>query len=90
MVTKSDRPLDVAVSGRRRRLGRHVRAMKRMLKGRTDIDAVTRTMLLGLTAAWDQIEESNQGVNSIPAISKELREIWFKIAPTDSIDELWT
>jgi hypothetical protein len=47
-------------------------------------------MLLGLTAAWDQIEESNQAINSIPAISKELREIWFKIAPTDSIDELWT
>ena len=90
MEIKKDKALDVAVSGRRRRSGRHVRAMKRMLKGRTDIDAVTRTMLLGLTAAWDQIEESNQGINSIPAISKELREIWSKIAPSDSIDELWT
>ena len=75
MVTKSDRPLDVAVSGRRRKSGRHVRAMKRMLKGRTDIDAVTRTMLLGLTAAWDKIEETNQAINTIPAISKELRVV---------------
>jgi hypothetical protein len=90
MEIKLDRPLNAAVNGRRRKSGRHVRAMKRMLKNRTDIDAVTRTMLLGLTAAWDQIEESNQGINSIPAISKELREIWFKIAPTDSIDELWS
>ena len=90
MEIKSDRPLNAAVNGRRRKSGRHVKAMKRMLKNRTDIDAVTRTMLLGLTAAWDQIEESNQGINSIPAISKELREIWFKIAPTDSIDELWS
>lgn len=84
-----EKPLDVAVTGRRRRSGRHVRAMKRMLKGRTDIDAVTRTMLLGLTSAWDKIEETNQAINTIPAISKELREIWFKIAPADSIDELW-
>ena len=64
--------------------------MKRMLRGRTDIDAVTIAMLLGLSSAWDKIEESNQNLHSIPAISKELREIWFKIAPTDSVDDLWT
>ena len=90
MATKKEKPSDLAVSGRRRRGGRHTRAMKRMLRGRTDIDAVTVTMLLGLSTAWDKIEESSQNLHSIPSISKELREIWFKIAPTDSVDDLWT
>ncbi len=89
LATDLEKPLSAAVTGRRRKTGRHVRSMKRMLKGRTDIDAVTRTMLLGLSTAWDKIEETGQSINTIPAISKELREVWFKIAPTDSIDDLW-
>lgn len=63
--------------------------MRRMLKGRTDIDAVTRTILMGLSMAWDKIEETGQNISTVPSISKELREVWFKIAPSDSIDELW-
>jgi hypothetical protein len=60
-----------------------------MLKGRYDIDAVTRSTLLGLVTAWDVIEETGKGIQSIPAISKELREIWSKLAPVDAFEDLW-
>jgi len=88
LETDSEKPLNAVGSGRRKS-GSHVRAMRRMLKGRTDIDAVTRTILMGLSMAWDKIEETGQNISTVPSISKELREVWFKIAPSDSIDELW-
>lgn len=88
METKNVKPSDTAGAGRKRS-GRHTRAMKRMLRGRTDIDAVTRSTLLGLVSAWDLIEETGKGIQSIPAISKELREIWSKLAPSDSLEDLW-
>lgn len=88
MEIENARPSDAAGAGRKRS-GRHTRAMKRMLKGRTDIDAVTRSTLLGLVSAWDLIEHSGKNIQSIPAISKELREIWSKLAPADSLEDLW-
>jgi len=89
LATKNGKPSDAVKTGRKRS-GRHTRAMRRMLKGRTDIDAVTRSTLLGLVSAWDLIEETGKGIQSIPAISKELREIWSKLAPTDSLEDLWS
>jgi hypothetical protein len=88
LATKNEKPSDAVKTGRKRS-GRHTRAMRRMLKGRYDIDAVTRSTLLGLVTAWDLIEETGKGIQSIPAISKELREIWSKLAPVDTFEDLW-
>lgn len=88
METKNGKPSDAVKTGRKRS-GRHTRAMRRMLKGRYDIDAVTRSTLLGLVTAWDVIEQTGKGIQSIPAISKELREIWSKLAPVDAFEDLW-
>lgn len=88
MATKNEKPSGAVAPGRRKS-GRHTRSMRKMLKGRTDIDAVTRSTLLGLVSAWDLIEETGKGIQSIPAISKELREIWSKLAPSESIEDLW-
>jgi len=89
MAIENEKPSDAAVAGRRK-TGRHTRALKRMLKGRTDIDALTKSTLIGLTSAWDRIEESGNNISSVPAISKELREIWAKLAPADSFEDIWT
>ena len=89
MAIENEKPSDAAVTGRRK-TGRHTRALRRMLKGRTDIDALTKSTLMGLTSAWDRIEESGNNISSVPAISKELREIWAKLAPAESIEDLWT
>jgi hypothetical protein len=89
MAIENEKPSDVAVTGRRKS-GRHTRALKRMLRGRTDIDALTKSTLIGLTSAWDRIEESGNNISSVPAISKELREIWAKLAPAENFEDLWT
>jgi len=89
MATENGKPSDAAAPGRRKS-GRHTRAVRRMLKGRTDIDALTKSTLMGLTSAWDRIEESGNNISSVPAISKELREIWAKLAPAESFEDIWT
>jgi hypothetical protein len=88
MEIENEKPSSAAATGRRK-TGRHTRAVKRMLKGRNDIDAVTRSTLIGLTTAWDRIEETGNNVSTVPALSKELREIWARFAPIDDLEELW-
>lgn len=89
MAIESEKPSDAAVPGKSK-TGRHTRALRRMLRHRTDIDALTKSTLMGLTSAWDRIEESGNNISSVPAISKELREIWAKLAPPENIEDLWT
>lgn len=77
MEMQKEKPLKIVASGKpKKKLGRHTTAMVKALTGRTDIDMVKREALLGLARAWDKIEEVGKGVHTIPAISKELREIW--------------
>jgi len=48
-------------------------------------------MLRGLARAWDEIESSGQYIATIPAISKEIREIWDSLGnPEDDITALWS
>lgn len=89
MAIENEKPSDVAATGRRK-TGRHTKALRRMLKGRSDIDALTKSTLMGLTSAWDRIEESGNNISSVPAISKELREIWAKLAPAENFEDIWT
>lgn len=89
MAIESEKPSDAAATGRRK-TGRHTKALRRMLKGRSDIDALTKSTLMGLTSAWDRIEESGNNISSVPAISKELREIWAKLAPAENFEDIWT
>jgi len=88
MATKKEKPSDVAATGRRK-TGRHTRALKKMLRGRTDIDAVTKSNLIGLTTAWDRIEETGNNISSVAALSKELRETWAKLALVDNLEDIW-
>lgn len=78
MATKSENAqvLKIVAPGKAKKVGRHTRIMMKALEAREDIDRVKKEMLLGLTRAWDQIEETRKGVHTIPSISKELREIW--------------
>jgi len=89
MAIENEKPSDAAATGKRK-IGRHTRALRKMIKGRNDIDALTKSTLMGLTTAWDYIEESQNNISSVPAISKELREIWAKLAPAESFEDIWT
>ena len=75
MVTKKGKPLKTVVSGKPV-TGRHTSAMNNALKERKDIDGVTQVALLGLATAWDVIEKTGENTHTIPAISRELREMW--------------
>ena len=75
MATKKGKPSKTVVSGKPV-TGRHTSAMNNALKGRKDIDGVTQVALLGLATAWDVIEKTGENTHTIPAISRELREMW--------------
>ena len=75
MATKKGKPSKTVVSGKSV-TGRHTAAMNNALKGRKDIDGVTQVALLGLATAWDVIEKTGENTHTIPAISRELREMW--------------
>lgn len=87
MTNANAKILKIAASGKpKKKVGRHTKAMLKSLEGRDDIDKVKKEMLLGLTRAWDQIEDMRKGLHTIPAISKELREIWSSCELPDEDD----
>ena len=89
MATTSAKPEGEAVSGKKP-VGKHLQVMKRAIKKR-QIDPVKAEMLRGLARAWDEIETSGQYIATIPAISKEIREIWDSLGnPEDDITALWS
>lgn len=75
MATKKEKPSRTAKSGKSPH-GKHTTVMLAALKGRSDIDGVRQQALIGLSQAWDLIEATGLNTQSIPAISRELREIW--------------
>ena len=75
MATKKEKPSKTAKSGKSA-YGKHTTVMLAALKGRSDIDGVRQQALIGLSQAWDLIETTGLNTQSIPAISRELREIW--------------
>jgi len=76
MATKNAKPSKTVKPGKAVSLGRHTDAMVDALKNRDDIDWVKKEMLLGLSRAWDLIEQTGNNTQTIPSISRELREIW--------------
>ncbi len=88
METKKGKPVNEAVSGKKP-IGKHLKVMKRAIRKR-QVDPVKAEMLRGLARAWDEIEASGQYIPTIPAISKEIREIWDTLGnPEDDITALW-
>ena len=88
METEKEKPQKKHASGRKK-TGRHTKVLRRVLRERSDIDPLTKSTLLGLTLAWDRIEETGQSLSTVPAISKELREIWTRFAPIDALEDIW-
>ena len=79
---------DTAASGRKP-IGKHLKIVKRAIKKR-DVEPVKAEMLRGLARAWDAIEESGNPIASIPAICREMREVWDSLGnPQDDIADLW-
>jgi hypothetical protein len=86
MATKNGKPSKTAKPGKAVSFGKHTDAMVAALKNRDDIDWVKKEMLLGLSRAWDIIEQTGNNTHTIPSISRELREIWDTTALPDDGD----
>jgi len=88
MATKENVEQDTVASGRKP-IGKHLKIVKRAIKKR-DVEPVKAEMLRGLARAWDAIEESGNPIASIPAICREMREVWDSLGnPQDDIADLW-
>ena len=86
MATKNAKPSKTVKPGKAVSLGKHTDAMVDALKKRDDIDWVKKEMLLGLSRAWDLIEQNGNNTHTIPSLSRELREIWDSTSLPDDGD----
>ena len=88
MATAEGIEQNTVVSGRKP-VGKHLKIVKRAIKKRS-VDPVKAEMLRGLARAWDAIEETGSPIASIPAICREMREVWDSLGnPQDDIADLW-
>lgn len=88
MGTAEGTEQETVVSGRKP-VGKHLKIVKRAIKKR-EVEPVKAEMLRGLARAWDAIEENGNPIASIPAICREMREVWDSLGnPQDDIADLW-
>lgn len=68
---------------------RHCKAMLESIKEHGHIQSSIKESLLGLARAWDQIEASNKGIHTVPAIAREIRATWEQVGVIEDEDDIW-